>query len=135
MVALDQVGEDSLRDWKHLVDIGDHIGIQGEVISSRRGELSVLADEWMIVAKALRPLPVAHKALSDETRSRQRYVDLVVNPEAREMVRTRATVLRSVRETMSGEDTSRSRRRCCSSSMAARRHVLSIPISTRSTYR
>jgi lysyl-tRNA synthetase, class II len=103
MVALDRVGEDSLRGWKHLVDIGDHIGIQGEVVSSRRGELSVLADEWMIVAKALRPLPVAHKALSDETRSRQRYVDLVVNPAAREMVRTRATVLRSVRETMSGE--------------------------------
>jgi lysyl-tRNA synthetase, class II len=100
MLSLDRVGEDSLRDWKHLVDIGDHVGVEGEVGSSRRGELSVLADRWTIVAKALRPLPVAHKSLSDETRSRQRYVDLVVNPEARQMVRTRATVLRSLRETM-----------------------------------
>jgi lysyl-tRNA synthetase, class II len=100
MLSLDRLGEESLRDWKHLVDIGDYVGIEGEVGSSRRGELSVLADRWTIVAKALRPLPVAHKSLSDETRSRQRYVDLVVNPHARQMVRTRATVLRSVRETM-----------------------------------
>jgi lysyl-tRNA synthetase, class II len=103
MLSLDRIGEDSLREWKHVVDIGDHIGVTGEVISSRRGELSVLADQWTIVAKALRPLPVAHKSLSDETRSRQRYVDLVVNPHAREMVRTRAAVLRSVRETMGGK--------------------------------
>jgi lysyl-tRNA synthetase, class II len=100
MLSLDRLGETSLSDWKHLVDIGDQVGIQGEVVSSRRGELSVLADGWTVVAKALRPLPVAHKALSDETRSRQRYVDLIVNPHAREMVRTRATVLRSVRETL-----------------------------------
>jgi lysyl-tRNA synthetase, class II len=100
MLSLDRVGEESLRDWKHLVDIGDLVGFDGEVISSKRGELSVLAARWTIVAKALRPLPVAHKALSDETRSRQRYVDLVVNPHAREMVRTRAAVLNSLRETL-----------------------------------
>ena len=62
--------------------------VHGEVISSKRGELSVLADDWRIAAKALRPLPVAHKPLSDETRVRQRYVDLIVRPEARAMVRT-----------------------------------------------
>jgi lysyl-tRNA synthetase class 2 len=100
MLSLDRLGEESLRDWKHLVDIGDLVGIDGEVASSKRGELSVLADRWTIVAKALRPLPIAHKALSDETRSRQRYVDLVVNPQAREMVRTRAVVLGSLRETL-----------------------------------
>ena len=102
MLSLDRVGGASLKDWKHLVDIGDHVGIDGEVVSSRRGELSVTADRWTIVSKALRPLPVAHKALSDETRTRQRYVDLVVNPAAREMVRTRATVMRSLRETLHG---------------------------------
>ena len=103
MFSLDRIGEESLRDWKHLVDIGDHIGIEGEVVSSRRGELSVLADRWTIIAKALRPLPIAHRALSDETRSRQRYVDLIVNPHAREMVHTRAAVLRSLRETLHRE--------------------------------
>jgi lysyl-tRNA synthetase, class II len=100
MLSLDRVGGTSLKDWKHLVDIGDHVGIEGEVVSSRRGELSVTADRWTMISKALRPLPVAHKALSDETRTRQRYVDLVVNPAAREMVRTRAAVLRSLRETL-----------------------------------
>jgi lysyl-tRNA synthetase class 2 len=100
MLSLERIGEDALHDWKHLVDIGDHIGVEGEIVASRRGELSVLADRWTFIAKALRPLPVAHKPLSDETRSRQRYVDLIVNPQARDMVRTRATVLRALRETM-----------------------------------
>jgi lysyl-tRNA synthetase class 2 len=61
--------------------------------------LSVLADQWRVAAKALRPLPVAHKPLSDETRVRQRYVDLIVRPEARRMVHLRADVLRSLRST------------------------------------
>jgi len=100
MLSLDRIGERALADWKHLVDIGDHVGIEGEVVSSRRGELSVMADRWTITSKALRPLPVAHKALSDETRTRQRYADLIVNPAAREMVRTRAAVVRSLRETL-----------------------------------
>jgi lysyl-tRNA synthetase, class II len=100
MLSLDRVGEPALTDWKHLVDIGDHVGVEGEVGTSRRGELSVLADRWTLVSKALRPLPVAHKALTEETRIRQRYVDLIVNPEAREMVRAKAAVLRSVRGTI-----------------------------------
>jgi lysyl-tRNA synthetase class 2 len=74
------------------------------VISSKRGELSVLADDWRLTAKALRPLPVAHKPLSDETRVRQRYADLIVRPEARAMVRTRAAVLRSLRDTLADLD-------------------------------
>lgn len=100
MLSLDRIGADALADWKHIVDIGDHVGIEGEVITSKRGELSVLADRWTMVAKALRPLPVAHKALSDEARVRQPYVNLIVNPEARKMVQLRATVLRSIRETL-----------------------------------
>ncbi|NDL58118.1 lysine--tRNA ligase [Phytoactinopolyspora mesophila] len=100
MLALDRIGEQRLADWKHLVDIGDHVGIEGEVIASKRGELSVLAETWATVSKALRPLPIAHKALNEETRVRQRYVDLIVNAQAREMVRTRAAVVRSLRETL-----------------------------------
>jgi lysyl-tRNA synthetase class 2 len=100
MLSLDRVGEQRLADWKRLVDLGDHVGVTGEVITSRRGELSVLAEEWAITAKALRPLPVAHKPLSEEARVRQRYVDLIVRPQARQMVRTRAAAVRSLRDTL-----------------------------------
>jgi lysyl-tRNA synthetase class 2 len=98
MLSLNKVGETSFSDWKSLVDIGDHVFVRGEVITSRRGELSVLADEWRMAAKSLRPLPVAHKDLNEETRIRQRYVDLIVRPQARETVRTRAGVVRSLRD-------------------------------------
>jgi lysyl-tRNA synthetase, class II len=104
MFSLDKVGPERLDDWKHLVDLGDLVGVTGEVITSRRGELSVLADTWMMSAKALRPLPVAHKPLSEETRVRQRYVDLIMRPQAREIVRTRATVVRSLRESLFRRD-------------------------------
>ena len=71
----------------------------GEVISSRRGELSVLADSFAITAKALRPLPDKHQGLTDaESRVRQRYVDLIDEPAARRMAELRAAVTRSVRE-------------------------------------
>lgn len=100
MFSLDRVGADSLAAWKADADLGDLIFAHGEVISSRRGELSVLADEWRLTAKALRPLPVAHKPMNEETRVRQRYVDLIVRSEARDMVQTRATVIRSLRETL-----------------------------------
>jgi lysyl-tRNA synthetase class 2 len=99
MVSLDRVGEDALAAWKQDVDLGDHIGVTGEVVTSRRGELSVLADSFAITAKALRPLPDKHHGLSDpESRVRQRYLDLITNPQASEMARIRAAVVRSVRE-------------------------------------
>lgn len=98
MLSLDRVGADALADWKQLVDLGDQVGIVGEIITSRRGELSILADRWEMTAKALRPLPVAHRPLSEEARVRQRYVDLIVRPAARDMVRNRAAVVRALRE-------------------------------------
>nr|AIS85580.1 lysyl-tRNA synthetase [Verrucosispora sp. MS100047] len=100
MLSLDRVGAERLDDWKRLIDLGDLVGITGEVITSRRGELSVLAEEWAVTAKALRPLPVAHKPLSEEARVRQRYVDLIVRPQARQMVRTRAAAVRSLRDSL-----------------------------------
>ena len=100
MFSLNRVGAQALEEWKRRVDLGDLVGVTGEVISSRRGELSVLADSWSMTAKALRPLPVAHKPLGEESRVRQRYVDLIVRPEARDMVRTRATVVRSLRDSL-----------------------------------
>ncbi|MEO3772315.1 lysine--tRNA ligase [Micromonospora sp. B9E7] len=103
MLSLDRVGPERLESWKRLVDLGDHVGVTGEVITSRRGELSVLAQQWEMTAKALRPLPVAHKPLSEEARVRQRYVDLIVRPQAREMVRTRAAAVRSLRDSLHGQ--------------------------------
>ncbi|RIV31687.1 lysine--tRNA ligase [Micromonospora radicis] len=102
MLSLDRVGAERLEDWKRLIDLGDLVGVTGEVITSRRGELSVLAEQWVVTAKALRPLPVAHKPLSEEARVRQRYVDLIVRPQARQMVRTRATAVRSLRDSLHG---------------------------------
>ena len=104
MLSLDKVGEEALESWKSMVDIGDFVGVTGEVISSRRGELSILCDSWQMVSKALRPLPVAHKPLSEETRVRQRYVDLIVRPEARDMARMRPKVMQSLRTTFSNYD-------------------------------
>ncbi len=100
MLSQAVLGEQRLDDFKALVDIGDHLSVQGEVVSSRRGELSVQARVWQMAAKALRPLPNEHAPLSDEARVRLRYLDMIVRPEAREMVRAKAAVLRSLRRTL-----------------------------------
>ena len=100
MLSLAEVGEDALAAWKSDVDLGDHVFVEGRVISSRRGELSVMASRWGMASKALRPLPVLHRELSEESRVRQRYADLVVRQEARDMVRTKATALRAIRQTL-----------------------------------
>ena len=97
MLSLAKVGEDRLEAWKALVDMGDHVFVRGEVITSKRGELSVLADEWAMASKALRPLPVAHKPMNEDTRIRQRYVDLIMRPEARQMARTRIQAVAALR--------------------------------------
>ena len=104
MLSLAEVGEEQLEAYKHLVDIGDFIGVTGEMVTSRRGELSVQATSWTMVSKSLRPLPNEHKPLSDEARVRLRYVDMIVNPESRQMVRTKAAVLKSIRRTLDERD-------------------------------
>ncbi len=100
MLSLAEVGEQGLEDWKRLVDLGDHVFVEGRVICSRRGELSVMAGRWEMAAKALRPLPVLHKDLSEESRVRRRYADLIVRQEARDMVRRRSLITRAVRRTL-----------------------------------
>ncbi|MCU1573885.1 MAG: lysyl-tRNA synthetase [Micrococcaceae bacterium] len=104
MLSLAKVGAEALEDWKALVDLGDHVFVSGEVITSKRGELSVMADGWQMAAKSLRPLPVLHAELSEEMRVRQRYVDLIVREQARTQVRTRSAILRAIRDTLHGED-------------------------------
>ncbi|CAN5348430.1 lysine--tRNA ligase [soil metagenome] len=104
MVSLAEVGEESLEEWKELVDLGDHVFVSGEVISSRRGELSVLVKTWQIAAKAVLPLPNMYSELSDEARMRSRYLDLIVREQARFTVRARAAVNASLRSTFTDHD-------------------------------
>ncbi|AWB90075.1 lysine--tRNA ligase [Salinibacterium hongtaonis] len=104
MVSLASVGEESLALWKELVDLGDHLFVSGEVISSRRGELSIMVEEWKVAAKTLRPLPNMHTELNEETRVRQRYLDLIVREQARNTVVARATAVSSLRATFAGHD-------------------------------
>ena len=104
MFSLDKIGQEQLDSWKSDIDLGDIVSVTGEIISSKRGELSVLANSWSLAAKSLRPLPNEHKPMSEETRVRMRYVDLIVRPEARTYARLRPTVLRSLRETFHNQD-------------------------------
>jgi lysyl-tRNA synthetase class 2 len=102
MLSLADVGEEQLAAFKALVDLGDLLAVRGEVVTSRRGELSVQVTEWSIAAKTLRPLPNEHRPLSDEARVRLRYVDMMLRPEPRVMVRQKAAVLKSLRATLDG---------------------------------
>ncbi|TFC12009.1 lysine--tRNA ligase [Cryobacterium algoritolerans] len=99
MVSLGEVGAESLAAWKDLVDLGDHLFVSGEVISSRRGELSIMVAEWQIAAKALLPLPNLHTELSEETRVRSRYLDLIAREQARASVVARSQTVASLRKT------------------------------------
>ena len=100
MLSENAVGADALAAFKTDVDLGDHLFVHGRVVCSKRGELSVMADDWRLAAKAIRPLPNLYEGaeLSDEAKVRQRYVDLIVRQGARDMVRRRAAVVRSLRE-------------------------------------
>ncbi len=125
MLSAAEVGTDSLAQYKADVDLGDHLFVHGRVISSRRGELSVLAcpgtapadlftpgiaegdpvPAWQIAAKSIRPLPKTYTAedgtevsLSEDMRVRRRYLDMIVRPAARDMVRMRSKVVKSLRD-------------------------------------
>jgi lysyl-tRNA synthetase class 2 len=103
MLSLDKVGEERLELFKELIDLGDHLFVAGEVITSKRGELSILVDEWQIAAKTIRPLPNLHNELGEEYRVRHRYIDLIVRDRAREVVQIRAQVMKSLRNTFDNE--------------------------------
>ena len=104
MFSLDKIGEEQLEIWKSEIDLGDIVSVTGEVITSKRGELSILANSFTLAAKALRPLPVEHKPLSEESRVRMRYVDLIVREEARINARLRPAVMKSLRQTFSSRN-------------------------------
>ncbi|NOX89522.1 MAG: lysine--tRNA ligase [Calditrichaeota bacterium] len=103
-----EIGEESFEIFK-MLDIGDHIGIKGQVFKTRTGEISVFAKEFQLLAKSLRPLPIVKEKEEDgqrvvydqfadkELRYRQRYVDLVVNPEVKEVFIKRTEIIRAIR--------------------------------------
>ena len=104
MFSLDKIGQESIDSWKSDIDLGDIVSVTGEIITSKRGELSILANSWKLASKSLRPLPNDHKPMSEETRVRMRYVDLIVRPEARSNARLRPAVMTSLRDTFTKAD-------------------------------
>ena len=102
-------------EWfKKWVDTGDYLGIVGHPFRTKRGELSLLVTEFKLLSKALRPLPEKWHGLKDtEVRYRQRYLDLIANPEVREVFRKRAKIIKTFREVLSPTGRSRSRRQFC----------------------
>ncbi|MBR5951181.1 MAG: lysine--tRNA ligase [Actinomycetaceae bacterium] len=113
--AIFQVGEnlskESLTKYKADADLGDHLFVRGHVGTSMRGELSIFVHEWQIASKAVRPLPKTYKneagedmSLGEETRVRLRHLDLITRPAARDMVRLRAGVVKSLRNNFDRRD-------------------------------
>ncbi|AEW97782.1 MULTISPECIES: bifunctional lysylphosphatidylglycerol synthetase/lysine--tRNA ligase LysX [Streptomycetaceae] len=98
-------GEEELRRFTSDTDLGDHLEVTGEVGASDRGEPTVFVHSWRMTAKCLRPLPDKRRGLTDpEARVRRRYVDLVVRPEAREVLRVRGAAVRALREQLAARD-------------------------------
>ncbi len=90
--------------WKALVDLGDFLGVAGPLVTTKTGELSVQAEAVQFLGKALAPMPDKWKGVRDpETRYRRRYVDLLANAEVREVFRTRAALVRALREYLDSE--------------------------------
>ncbi|WP_044084576.1 lysine--tRNA ligase [Bifidobacterium gallicum] len=99
MLSKKELGADSLKRFKQLVDLGDHLYLKGRVIASKTGELSIFATEWAIAAKALQPLPALHKELNEDTRTRKPYIGMIADENIRNMVRNRSKAVSSLRHT------------------------------------
>ncbi|WP_411551223.1 lysine--tRNA ligase [Massiliimalia timonensis] len=101
-VRKDHVGDEAYADFKKY-DIGDIIGIKGEVFRTQKGQISVKAEEILLLSKSLRPLPEKWHGLKDQdTRYRQRYVDLIVNPEVKETFIKRSRIITEIRKFLDG---------------------------------
>ncbi|GAA4891179.1 hypothetical protein GCM10023237_06270 [Streptomyces coeruleoprunus] len=99
MLTRDGTGADLLDRFTADVDLGDHLGVTGEVGASATGELSVLVTGWRLTGKCLRPLPDKRRGLADpEARVRRRYLDLVASPAARDVVRARSAAVQALRQ-------------------------------------
>ena len=103
-VKIDMLGEEAYRSLTASLDIGDIVGVTGEAFRTRRGEISVKADSMVILSKALLPLPEKYHGLKDtDARYRQRYVDLIVNPEVKDVFVKRSKIITAIREYLDGK--------------------------------
>jgi len=95
----DDIGDWSFGLFRKMVDVGDFIGVSGTVFKTRTGEITVKVEGWEMLCKSLRPLPEKWHGLRDvEARYRQRYLDLIVNPEVREIFVVRSKVINAIRD-------------------------------------
>ena len=102
-VARDSVGEEAYKDFKKL-DIGDIVGIEGEVFKTKTGEISIHASAVKLLSKSLQILPEKYHGLTNtDMRYRQRYVDLIMNPDARDTFIKRSKILSSIRRYLDGQ--------------------------------
>jgi lysyl-tRNA synthetase class 2 len=93
------VGEESFGRFKRLIDLGDTIGVEGHLFRTKTNELTLSVHRFVLLSKSLLPLPEKYHGLTDvETRYRQRYLDLMVNPEVRQVFETRARIIRLMRQ-------------------------------------
>lgn len=100
-----QLGDEKLRWLRHIIAAGDQVGVVGTLATSHSGVRSIQATEVVMTAKAIQPIPSTRTGIAnEETRVRQRYFDLIVNPDAQETLRTRSAVINSLRSTLIGDD-------------------------------
>ncbi len=103
-VARDDIGEEFYKDFKKM-DIGDIVGIKGTVFTTKTGEISIHAKEVTLLSKSLQVLPEKYHGLKDtDVRYRQRYIDLIVNPEVRDTFKKRSAIIREIRNYLDGKD-------------------------------
>ena len=103
-VARDDLGEEAYKEFKRM-DIGDLVGVEGEVYMTEKGEVSILTKSYKLLAKCLHPLPNKYQGLKDtEIRYRQRYLDLIVNPQVKETFEKRSKVIKEIRNFLADRD-------------------------------
>ena len=103
-VTRDNIGEEAYKDFKHYDDVGDIIGAEGEVFRTMKGEISVRVHAVILLTKSLQTLPEKFHGLTDvELRYRQRYLDLVMNPEVKETFIKRSQIIASIRRYLDGQ--------------------------------
>jgi len=104
-VRKDSVGDEKYAQFTDYIDIGDFIGIEGKMFRTRTGELTVLANDWHLLSKSLRQLPEKWHGLRDvDTRYRHRYLDLISNPDIKQIFYKRAKIISSIREFLDKSD-------------------------------
>ena len=101
---IDNLPEEEYKEWQNL-DIGDLVGVEGEVYMTEKGEVSILTNSYKLLAKCLHPLPNKYQGLKDtEIRYRQRYLDLIVNPQVKETFEKRSKIIKEIRNFLADRD-------------------------------